>query len=90
MRTASARADDRGVGVGDVHRLRDFSDLHRSELGLDLLNEEFFVQPSGQARLGPPRVGNRVLTEPLGNPSSLRHSLWLRVANQRRSCHVVA
>jgi hypothetical protein len=46
---ASARADERGVGLGHLHGLRYFSNLYRSELRLDLVNVELFIQPRRQA-----------------------------------------
>jgi hypothetical protein len=42
MRAASARADERGVGLGDLHSARHFSDLHVSKR-LDFLKREFFA-----------------------------------------------
>jgi hypothetical protein len=41
MRPASARADEGGVGLGDLQSLRYLSEVERPERRLNLLNVEF-------------------------------------------------
>ena len=48
IRPASARADQRGVGLGDGECLCDLSDSDGSEAWQNLLNVAFLIQPFGQ------------------------------------------
>lgn len=53
---ASARPDERGVGLGDLHCFRDLANFLRSEQWLNSLNVTFLRQPTRQTFRVPPRV----------------------------------
>src|SRR5690348_745441 len=90
MRSPSARADKRSVRLGDLHCFRDLANFLSSEHWLNSLNVTFLRQPTRQTFRVPPRVRDRVATEPFGNLSSLTSSLGPWVADQGRSHHVLA
>jgi hypothetical protein len=90
MRMASARPDERGIGLGHLHDFRDLANSFASERWLNSLNVTFLRQPTRQTLRVTPRVRDCVITEPFGNLSSLTSSLGPCVADQRRSHHVLA
>ena len=89
MRSASARTDERGVGLGNVHRFCDFANSFASQQRLNSLNVAFLSQPSRQIGRVPPSIRDRVFAQSFRNARVEFLALGLAVTEQRNLRHVV-